>query len=123
MALVFPRFGRLRKNRALAALATVAFVLLLPVLVPFALVSDFVGRRRMRSVILASKCPACGAQLNLDALALGEARWKEVAREIWASHSPDTRLRIVRSIHAVCCACGVELTYREASHDLAVRVR
>ena len=122
-ALVFPRFGRLRKNRILATLATVFFVLLLPVLGPFAFVSDFVARRRVRSVILASKCPVCGAQLNHEAMALGDVRWKEIAREIWARHPPDTRLRIVRNVHAACCACGAELTYREASRDLAVRVR
>jgi hypothetical protein len=122
-AIAFSHPGRLRKSRILATFATVGFVLLLPVIIPFGIVTGYVGRRRMRSVILASKCPACGAQLDIEAIARGEARWKEIAREIWASSPPHVRLRVVRDVHAVCCACGAELTYRETSRSLVVRVR
>jgi hypothetical protein len=122
-AIAFPRLGRLRKNRILATFATVAFVLILPAIIPLAIVTSYLGRRRVRSVIVASKCPACGAQLDLEAIARGDARWREIAREIWASSPPHVRLRLVRDVHAVCCACGAELNYREGGRSLAVRVR
>jgi hypothetical protein len=122
-ALAFLLFRRFRESRALSSLATVAAMLALPVMVPFAVASQFIYRRRMRADILASNCPACGAQLNPEAIARGEIRWREILQEILANHPSEVRLRIVRDVQAVCCACGAELTYREGSRDLGIRVR
>jgi len=115
------RFQSRRMNRAVSALATVVTVLLLPLAVPVAVALDFTHRRKMRAIILGSKCPNCGAQLDIESIISADARWNEIVKGIHAQHEVNARIRIVRDLHAICNVCKTELRYRSQNRDLVVR--
>ena len=100
--------------------AAVLFVVFLPVIVPVALVLHHFHQRKMRAVILSSLCPKCGARLDDAAIARADERWKEIMREIFSQH-PLARLRVMRDLHAICAACGAEITFVEANQTLILR--
>src|SRR5687768_11084662 len=103
------RFQSRRMNRAVSVLVTMVTVLLLPLAVPVAVALDFTHRRKMRAIILGSKCPNCRAQLEIESITSADARWNEILKEIRAQHEANARIRIVRDLHAICNVCKTEL--------------
>src|SRR5262249_1619306 len=92
----------------------VAFVLALPVLLPCALISHRLHRRRLRTVAQAHPCPLCGNILSIAALRAGDEEWRAYVAALHRLN-PGVRFRLVRLVHAICTACGARLHFREAS--------
>ena len=111
---------RLKRSKGLGFLITVLFVLLLPIILPIALIQDRLRTRRIASVIRDFVCELCGTTLGMEAVRLGDERWRAVIADLHARF-PDTRFRIVRDIHAVCPKCGREYMYRDVDCSLVVR--
>jgi hypothetical protein len=107
-----------RRRKALRTpimlLAVVAFLLALPALVPYAFVCLYLDRRRLRIAANSHACPSCGRILGIEALHLADERWRAHVAELHRSH-PGVRFRLVRLIHAICPACGTELSFRKES--------
>ena len=92
----------------------VAFVLALPVLLPCALVSNRLYRRRLRTVAESHACPSCGSILGFAALLAGDEHWRAYVADLHRLN-PGVRFRLVRLVDAICTACGAQLHFREAS--------
>lgn len=107
-------------GRIIVTVAVVVFVLLLPVIVPVAVVLHYVHQRKMRALILSARCPKCFAPLDDAAIARADERWREIMLDMSRQH-PGARLRVVRDLHATCTICGAEITFVDASHTLILR--
>jgi len=92
----------------------VAFVLALPVLLPYALFRHGLYLRRLRTAAEARPCPSCGRPLGADALRASDEHWRSHFAELQRAN-PGARLRLIRLVHAICTACGARLHFREGS--------
>ncbi|QDT21056.1 hypothetical protein [Gimesia chilikensis] len=97
------------------------FILLLPILVPYSLLMDRVEKRRRRQLASRFVCEQCGKVLGVEALQLADERWDEIVKEIIAKSEPGTRLRLVRTVDAICPHCGCQYLYRKAERTFVVR--
>lgn len=81
-----------------------------PVAVPIALLSWIWDLRRMRAAAERTHCERCGAVLGAASLQSADAEWAKrfAARQDAASM---VKLRMVRSLWAVCAGCGAEYDY------------
>jgi hypothetical protein len=86
-----------------------------PVAVPIALLSWIWDLRRMRAVAERTHCERCGAVLGAASRQSADAEWAKrfAARQDAGSMM---RLRMIRSLWAVCAACGAEYDYDFRSH-------
>jgi hypothetical protein len=81
-----------------------------PVAVPIGIVSWIWDHRRMRAVAERTQCERCGATLGAASLHRADTEWTErVAAQLEAR--PGIRLRMLRSLWAICTACGAEYDY------------
>jgi hypothetical protein len=92
-------------HRLAAALRTIGFLLLVPVLLPIGLVLHGTHRHRVRSAAGRFRCPGCGRVLGREAVRLADVAWDRRMREKREQH-PDVRFRVLRDVHAICPACG-----------------
>ena len=91
-----------------------------PILILAAIVMDCLNGLRMRKAAKIFRCEKCGQVLGLDGLALGEEVWSAELRDIISNSPPDERLRVVRSVHAVCPKCGERYFWRERDQSFRV---
>lgn len=94
-------------------LAPVVF-LLLPILIPFAVLCGWLHRRRLEHAARESGCPECGTILGVDALELAKIAVRERMAERRRQY-PNIKFRLARSEDAVCPRCGVTLRYDETT--------
>jgi len=111
---------RLKRRKGFGFLITVLFVLLLPVILPIALIQDRLRTRRIAKVVCGFICVSCGATLGMEAVRLGDERWRAIIADLH-SRFPDTRFRIFRDIHAICPKCELEYMYQDVDCSLVVR--
>ena len=97
------------------------FILLLPILVPYSLLMDRVEKRRRRQLASRFVCEQCGKVLGVEALQLADEHWDEIVKSIIAKSEPGTRLRLVRTVEAICPHCGCLYLYRKAEGTFVVR--
>ncbi len=108
------------RSKGLGFLITVLFILLLPIILPIALIQDWRRTRRIAKVISSFVCVSCGAMLGMEAVRLGDERWRAIIADLH-ERFPNDRLRILRDIHAICPKCGREYMYRDVDCSLVVR--
>jgi len=81
-----------------------------PVAIPIGIASWIWDRRRMRAAAERTHCERCGATLGVASLRRADTEWaKRVAALLDAR--PTMRFRMVRSLWAICEACGAEYDY------------
>jgi hypothetical protein len=86
-----------------------------PVAMPIAIVSWIWDHRRMRALAERTRCECCGAALGSASLHDADVEWaKRAAARLNAG--PMTKLRMVRSLWAICTACGAEYDYDFRTH-------
>lgn len=107
---------RIGKSKVTGFFFVIAFVLLLPIILPFALIQGHFETRRIKKVIRNFIC-SCGTRLGDEAIRLGNQRWAAIIAEMHARY-PGVKPLIRRSVHAVCPTCGCEYRYREADASL-----
>jgi len=95
----------------IAAMAVVT-VVFLPVLIPMAVVLTAVGKRRIRKAARSFACVVCGSRLGGVAVKLADDAVAGQARQ-WRRDHPYARYRMVRTLHAICPACGTRYAYDE----------
>ncbi|EDL59005.1 hypothetical protein [Gimesia maris] len=66
-------------------------------------------------------CVECGEVLGVEAIQLADERWDEIVKAIIAKSEPGTRLRLVRTVDAICPHCGCQYLYRKAERTFEVR--
>jgi|SRR6266545_6318171 len=111
---------KLARSKLLGSLITIAFVLLLPIILPVALIQDQIRTRKIKRIICAFVCASCGTRLGTEAIRLGNERWAAIVSDLHARF-PDRKLRVLRDVHAVCPNCGREYMYRDADRSLVFR--
>ena len=97
----------------------VVLLITMPIWIPAGIVLSAVCRRRLRKAAEGFLCVQCGKVLGAAALKLAD--------EVWAAHwlelqrkYPGARLRMVRTIHAVCPACGTQYEFLERERTFVV---
>jgi hypothetical protein len=81
-----------------------------PVAIPIALLSWIWDQRRMRAAAERTRCESCGATLGAASLHRADTEWTKRAAALQAAR-PLTMFRMVRSLWAICAACGAEYDY------------
>jgi predicted RNA-binding Zn-ribbon protein involved in translation (DUF1610 family) len=97
------------KSQLLIAALVVAFLFLLPVIIPVVIVMTVGDRLRLRAATKRLTCPQCGGRLGPEALALGDAAWVAYRQEVWRRSPRGARSRLIRIVDAVCPTCGATL--------------
>ena len=96
------------------------FLALLPVIAPVGTVISFFHRRRMLRIAEITNCSACGICLGPAATRLSDERCRQEAIER-RKKFPGVIFRIIRDVHAICPACGAELTWFAASRSFRLK--
>src|SRR5262245_29239463 len=99
------------------ALLAVLIVVTLPITMPIAFLQERLAQRKLERLVEAFTCVGCGPVLGAGALRLGYERWAAIVADMRKQH-PTWRLRIVRTVHAVCPKCRREYLYVEKSGTL-----
>jgi predicted RNA-binding Zn-ribbon protein involved in translation (DUF1610 family) len=97
------------------------FILLLPIILPVSLLQSQREKRRMRNLASRFVCLECGEVLGVEAIRLADERWDEIVKAIISRNEPGTRLRLVRTVDAICPHCGCLYLYRKAERTFVVR--
>ena len=96
-------------------LLVLIILIALPVAIPVAIVLWIWDHRRVQAAAERTNCECCGATLGSPSLRRADAEWpKRVA--VRQSARPLTRLRMIRSLWAI-CVCGAEYDY-----DFRIRI-
>ena len=94
------------------ALATVGFILLLPLILPTAFALNEIYLHRLRSATSRFVCTGCGQILGKQSLRLADVEWAKRMQEMRIKY-PGARFRVVRDIHAICSKCGKQYRFLE----------
>jgi len=97
------------------------FILLLPIILPVSLLQSQREKRRMRNLASRFVCLECGEVLGVEAIRLADERWDEIVKAIISRNEPGTRLRLVRTVDAICPHCGCQYLYRKVERTFVVR--
>jgi len=81
-----------------------------PIAIPIGIVSWIWDRRRMQAVAERARCECCGTALRVASLHRADAEWTKRVAELQIAR-PLMRLRMIRSLWAICAACGAEYDY------------
>src|SRR5271167_2393529 len=108
-----------RRGNIKGGLALVTVLLLFPFVIPGMIISQVVRRGQLRRKVLSSSCENCGSNLGAKALQLADHESMRAFKE-WKAKFPNARFRMVRTVHAVCAACGAKHTYFEKTRILAL---
>ena len=92
----------------------IGFVLLLPVLIPYALVLVAVENRRKRRAAALFVCVKCGKVLGLEAIRISDEEERKSAQE----RAGDVMWRTVRTCHAICPSCGARYFFSDRARDV-----
>ncbi|QDV50906.1 hypothetical protein [Gimesia fumaroli] len=97
------------------------FILLLPIIVPVSLIQAQREKRQMRKLADQFVCLECVEVIGVEALRLADERWSEIVKKIIDENDSGTRLRLVRSMDAICPHCGCVYLYHKADQTFVVR--
>jgi len=101
-----------RRHEILIPLMVVGVIVLLPVIIPAALILDALNNLRKRQVAASFKCLTCGQVLDIPSLHLADHEWSKKLKDLHQAY-PFTRFRMLRTCHAICAACGTPYTFRQ----------
>ena len=105
---------------AVAVVVAVA-ILLLPVVAVAGCVRR-VARARLRAAANRARCVACGAALGTPAVRRADEEWRRYVAAA-RGRRPGVKLRLCRTCHAVCPACGARHTYRPGDRTFVAEDR
>jgi len=110
---------RLKKVAAGTGICLLAALLLVasPILIPIALIGSYFADRRKWRVAGRAPCAKCGRVLGIKSLELSDQRAAEYGAEQQRLH-PGVKFRLVRTVFAICTACGAEYGYRDGVFTL-----
>ncbi len=109
-------------NGIYITLLAVALVLFLPVLLPVALVQHSLYLSRLRALANRFHCTNCERILGLESLRLADAAESDRVAQLRREH-PGARLRLNRTLHAICANCGQPYTFLEKENNFIEEVR
>jgi transcription elongation factor Elf1 len=98
---------RLLRWKPVQVLVAIPFFMLLPVFALIGISHEASERRKRRRLARVLGCPRCGVRLSSNCVAVAEARWAAIWREL--PHR--TRVDTIRCLDAVCGACGTEVVF------------
>ena len=101
-------------------LIVTVFFLGLPVMLPVAMIQHVRTQRRRQRRAERTPCLRCGAGLGEAALARADAAWAEYVSKLHREY-PGARFRLVRSVWAVCAACGQRYDYDEKTDTFVAK--
>ena len=102
---------RKRAGRFKTIVIVIGCVIAVPVIVPYALITDaFADRRRKRDADNFC-CTRCGNILGQASIEKADDYWRQHVRELH-KRFPGARLRLVRDVWAICAMCGARYNYR-----------
>ena len=94
-------------------------IVLLPVLLPVALVLHARDLRRRRVSVARFVCVGCGQVLGLGALARADTAGAEYVEKLQREH-PGYRVRLLREVDAICLQCGTRYHFDEKKRTFRV---
>ena len=109
-------------NSWLAILLVVVIILLSPVLIPVALLLQALSEQTKRGVARKFVCLKCGAVLGTESLRLADVAWNEYVSRL-LREKPGMRLRLCRTLHAICSQCEQEYHYLEKDKTFVFQER
>lgn len=89
---------------------------MLPVLIPYGIVSGLIRERRREWDAKQSMCKNCGAVLGWESLERSNEYWRDYgcrSRRLY----PSIRINLIRSNWAICVECGTAHTYNELTRE------
>ena len=101
-------------------LCVVALIVSFPVAFPVAMIQHTRAERRKKQRVLQAPCAHCGAALGTAAIERADAEWSTHLDKLFREN-PGIRFRLVRTVNAVCTACGQSHRYDEKA-DVFVAV-
>ncbi len=93
-------------------LCIVVFVVAFPVAFPVAMIQHTLAERRKKQRVSETRCGRCGEILGQAALDRADAEWSAHVERLHRDH-PGKIFRMVRTVNAVCVACGQSHRYDE----------
>ena len=103
----------------LAVPFVIVVFLFFPLWFPLLIISVKRDERRLRQVAESFACLKCGAVLGVAGIELANQAVAAAMDELRRQH-PDCRFRVVRTLHAICPACGTRYTFLENERTFAI---
>ncbi|WP_145454260.1 hypothetical protein [Gimesia panareensis] len=97
------------------------FILLLPVTLPLIGIQLKRDQKRKRTLAERFVCVECGEVIGLEAIRLADERWSKIVEKILSENNTEIRLRLVRTVDAICPHCGCQYCYREEEQTFVVQ--
>ena len=94
-------------------------ILLLPIILILSPIETETETRKRESRIRNFICVSCGSRLGMEAIRLGNERWRAYLDELHQQY-PGSMFRLLRDIHAICPNCGCEYRYQDTDCSLIV---
>ncbi|WP_232093296.1 hypothetical protein, partial [Gimesia panareensis] len=82
---------------------------------------DQVEKRRRRQLASRFVCEQCGEVIGAEAIRLADERWSKIVEKIRSENDSEIRLRLVRTVDAICPHCGCQYCYREEEQTFVVQ--
>jgi hypothetical protein len=114
-----PPDARRRRLRLPTWLTVLLLLVCLPVIIPAFIVLEAVQKRRLRRAARSFTCLNCGKLLGANAVAVADAEWSRYVRELMRQH-PGVKLRLVRTVDAICPGCGACYMFRESERTFVM---
>jgi hypothetical protein len=93
----------------------VIFILLSPLLIPFACLSYAVDQKRMYAAAERFRCIVCGVILGRASIERADDEWRKYFDELHRQN-PGYRFRVERTVHAICTKCGKPYRFCEKTN-------
>lgn len=82
----------------------------LPVLLPYAMITRWRAKRRVRLAARAFRCPGCGEPVGDGAIELAGQRWKSLLDD-YQRRNPGLRFHFLPHFDAVCARCNAHYAF------------
>jgi hypothetical protein len=100
----------------------VLILITLPIWIPVVAIVNWRSERRIRIAADKFSCLKCGKALGAEAVALADAAHRAEVQEFAKTHHDLlVRRRIVRTLHAICSACGTQYTFLQTTKTFVIR--
>jgi DNA-directed RNA polymerase subunit RPC12/RpoP len=106
----------------LLLLFVVAFLITIPVWLPCVFVWRAMHKLRLRKAANRFVCVNCGKTLGVEALRLADREWGEYVQKLMHDN-PGVKFRLVRTLDAICPACGTRYSFRERERTFVLEER
>jgi hypothetical protein len=98
----------------------IGFVVLLPIIIPIAIILNELRGRRLRKTARTFVCVRCGRVLGTEALARAREVESEHSRELMRRY-PNKIFRIAPLVDAVCLGCNTWYRFRDRERTFVVK--